>query len=277
MSKQLVTAEVVREYKQQGDLQIAYDPKLCIVTPEARVVAEELGVEIILLTDSQLEVATCSVPQPHRAKGQRTVAQAKDDLKHSAPVTAQAQRDQSISKPAAKKVLSDRDFKLIREAVLQKMPQGALISDQLLAQLVERAIKEDGLSTSAPHNSGSEGSRTLKSGIKLVKGELAPTILFEGAGPNNRVSIADVITGDDKSSMSAGYMSWENGAFPWTLNYDEVQVILEGELHITSQGETVIGRPGDIIFVPKSSSIEFKTPTKVRFVYIAWPANWQAQ
>lgn len=282
MSKQLVTAEVVREYKQQGEVQIAYDPKLCIVTPEARVVAEELGIEIILLSDAKQDMATCSVPNPKVSQAQRVESQAQSRKNIANANSLKADFASQKRPQPAGRALSDRDFKLIREAVLQKMPQGAKISDELLAQLVERAIKEDALSsasqshTSQPHTAD-ESSQTLKSGIKLVKGNLAKTTLFDGAGPNNRVSIADVITGDDNSSMSAGYMSWEKGAFPWTLNYDEVQVILEGELHITSQGETVIGRPGDIIFVPKSSAIEFKTPTKVRFVYIAWPANWQAQ
>lgn len=240
MSKQLITAEVVRTYKQQGQSQLECDPKLCIVTPEAREVANELGIEIIM-----------------PALGQKNVSKA--------------------SCANAKK-LSDRDFNLIREAVLQKMPQGAKISDELLEQLVVRAIKEEQHTKNIVPCAHSDNSTTkLKSGIKLVKGNLAKTELFEGALPDSKVSIADVITGQDNSSMSAGYMSWEKGFFPWTLNYDEVQVILEGELHIKSNGETVIGKPGDIIFVPKTSSIEFGTPTKVRFVYIAWPANWQKQ
>ncbi|EIK6684126.1 ethanolamine utilization acetate kinase EutQ, partial [Salmonella enterica] len=29
-------------------------------------------------------------------------------------------------------------------------------------------------------------------------------------------------------------------------------------------------------FIPKGSSIEFGTPTSVRFLYVAWPANWQS-
>lgn len=241
MSKQLITAEVVRTYKQQGQSQFEYDPKLCIVTPEAREVAGELGIEIII--SAAVQASTAKVPTSNSAKK-----------------------------------LSDRDFNLIREAVLQKMPQGAKISDELLEQLVVRAIKEEQHAKNTPPcNQADNSSTKLKSGIKLVKGNLAKTELFEGALPDNKVSIADVITGQDNSSMSAGYMSWEKGFFPWTLNYDEVQVILEGELHIKSQGETVIGKPGDIIFVPKSSSIEFGTPTKVRFVYIAWPANWQEQ
>ncbi|MDY9677318.1 ethanolamine utilization acetate kinase EutQ, partial [Escherichia coli] len=40
------------------------------------------------------------------------------------------------------------------------------------------------------------------------------------------------VTGDDGSSMAAGFMQWENAFFPWTLNYDEIDMVLEGELHV---------------------------------------------
>ncbi len=75
--------------------------------------------------------------------------------------------------------------------------------------------------------------------------------------------------------MAAGFMQWENAFFPWTLNYDEIDMVLEGELHVRHQGNA--GRQsGDVMFIPKGSSIEFGTPSTVRFLYVAWPANWQS-
>ena len=32
--------------------------------------------------------------------------------------------------------------------------------------------------------------------------------------------------GYDGSSMAAGFMQWDNAFFPWTLNYDEIDMIL---------------------------------------------------
>ncbi len=37
--------------------------------------------------------------------------------------------------------------------------------------------------------------------------------------------------------MAAGFMQWENAFFPWTLNYDEIDMVLEGELHVRHQGK----------------------------------------
>ncbi|MEA7543799.1 cupin domain-containing protein, partial [Salmonella enterica subsp. enterica serovar Montevideo] len=42
----------------------------------------------------------------------------------------------------------------------------------------------------------------------------------------------------------------------WTLNYDEIDMVLEGELHVRHEGETMIAKAGDVMFIPKGSSIE---------------------
>ena len=78
----------------------------------------------------------------------------------------------------------------------------------------------------------------------------------------------------DGSSMAAGYIALDKGEFPWTLTYDEVDIILEGELVITRGDVKAHGMPGDVIFIPKGSIITFGTPNRVRFIYVAFPANW---
>ena len=46
---------------------------------------------------------------------------------------------------------------------------------------------------------------------------------------------------------------------------------LEGELHVRHEGETMVAKAGDVMFIPKGSSIEFGTQSTVRFLYVAWP------
>ncbi len=92
------------------------------------------------------------------------------------------------------------------------------------------------------------------------------------AGAN--VRLKDVVTSADGAPMAAGYMALDRGEFPWTLTYDEIDVVLEGELVITRGEEQVRGGPGDTIFIAKGSSITFGTPSGVRFVYVTFPADW---
>ncbi|MCX6055555.1 MAG: cupin domain-containing protein [Chloroflexi bacterium] len=88
------------------------------------------------------------------------------------------------------------------------------------------------------------------------------------------VRLKDVITSADGSPMASGYMTLDKGEFEWTLTYDEIDIVIEGELVITRGGQEVHCGPGDTVFIPKNSKITFGTPSRVRFVYVTYPANW---
>ena len=110
-------------------------------------------------------------------------------------------------------------------------------------------------------------------GIVLIHGNAVKLDVFDGA-PGKNIGLTDVIGAKEGSNMGVGYMGWENAFFPWTLNYDEVNVVLEGELHVKTASGTTIAKPGEIIFIPKGSTVEFGTPTHVRYVYITYPVEW---
>jgi len=112
--------------------------------------------------------------------------------------------------------------------------------------------------------------------LKVVRGagvQLDP--FLEGpATPGTNVRLKDVVITQDRSPMRAGYMSLDQGEMAWTLTYDEIDIVLEGELVITRGTEQVRGGPGDTIYIPKGSSITFGTPSHTRFVYVVFPVNW---
>ena len=147
-------------------------------------------------------------------------------------------------------------------------------TESLVAQLMEKVMKEkQSLEQGAMQPSFK--SVTGKGGIKVIDGSSVKFGRFDGAEPHC-VGLTDLVTGDDGSSMAAGFMQWENAFFPWTLNYDEIDMVLEGELHVRHEGQTMIAKAGDVMFIPKGSSIEFGTTSSVKFLYVAWPANWQS-
>lgn len=94
--------------------------------------------------------------------------------------------------------------------------------------------------------------------------------------PEMDVRLLDVVTAEHGLPIAAGVMSLRAGSFPWTLDYDEVEYVIEGELHITTAEKKVVGRPGDVIAVPKGSSITFGTPSWAKFLYVTYPADWSA-
>jgi ethanolamine utilization protein EutQ len=92
--------------------------------------------------------------------------------------------------------------------------------------------------------------------------------------PGTNVWLKDVVVTQDRSPMGTGYMSLDKGQMQWTLTYDEIDIVLEGELVITRGHEQVRGKTGDVIYIPKGSSITFGTPSWTRFVYVVFPVNW---
>ncbi|MBN1921898.1 MAG: DUF861 domain-containing protein [Anaerolineae bacterium] len=92
--------------------------------------------------------------------------------------------------------------------------------------------------------------------------------------PEMDIRVLDVVTRAHGSPMAGGLMSFRKGAFSWTLNYDEIEYVIEGELHIGTPNGTVIGLPGDVLYVPKGTNITFGTPEWAKFFYVTYPAEW---
>lgn len=112
-------------------------------------------------------------------------------------------------------------------------------------------------------------------GVKVVRGAAVKLERFAAAGAGRNVQLKDVVTAADRSPMSAGFMAWSAAdSFAWELTYDEVDYVLEGELHVTIDGRVVEAKAGDVVFIPKGSRIIFGTPTSVRLFYVTHPASW---
>jgi ethanolamine utilization protein EutQ len=113
------------------------------------------------------------------------------------------------------------------------------------------------------------------SGVLVVRGRSVQLGAFTGAGPDRKIGLLDLVTGRDGSPMTAGIMSFgRDDSFPWRLEYDEVDLVLEGVLQITIEGRVVEGRPGDVLYIPKGSQIIFGTPNRTRVFYVTYPADW---
>ncbi len=114
------------------------------------------------------------------------------------------------------------------------------------------------------------------SGLIVVRGKTVELGEFSGAGPGRHIGLTDVVTGKDGSPMTAGFMEWSRvDSFPWKLDYAEIDSVLEGVLHLGIEGRVLEARPGDVVFIPKGSSVIFGTPTRVKLFYVTYPADWQ--
>ena len=100
---------------------------------------------------------------------------------------------------------------------------------------------------------------------------------MDTGNPADRVWTHDLFTLQEAPRLGCGLMVMENTTFPWTLNYDEMDYIIEGQLSILINGHTVTAGPGEVIHIPHGSSIQFSVQGKARFLYFVYPANWAEQ
>lgn len=116
-----------------------------------------------------------------------------------------------------------------------------------------------------------------KSGVLVVKGRTVKPEPFDTGKPGTKVFLTDIMTLEESPRIMAGIMEMDESSFPWTLEYDEVDYIIEGVLEIRINDAVIRGEAGDIIFIPKGSSISFVSPGKSRFLYVTYPADWAEQ
>lgn len=180
----------------------------------------------------------------------------------------------------AKRVVTAADVYAAADAGQQQLavPPGCVVTPLAVDAARERAVTltRHEQQPAAPEPGA---ARAGPSGVVHISahdvGEL-PLFPYPGPGPDQTVRAKDVVTGEQGAPMAAGFLTLTRGTFPWTLSYDEIQYVIEGELHIGTPGGTVVGRPGDVIYVPRGSAITFGTPTWARFLYVTYPADWES-
>jgi ethanolamine utilization protein EutQ len=96
---------------------------------------------------------------------------------------------------------------------------------------------------------------------------------FDTGKPGTNVAYREVIS-KTESQMSAGFLTIEQSSFDWELSYEEIDIVLEGSLSVTINGETHHATQGDVLFVPKGSMVTWSSSGYVKLFYVTYPANW---
>ena len=146
--------------------------------------------------------------------------------------------------------------------------------DNISRELIEKIVKE----VIFEETSKKEVNRVVdQSGVLSIKTDTIVPEKFDTGKEGDDVKLIDIISLEESPRLGAGIMEMDNTTFDWTLNYDEVDYIIEGTLEIIIDGRKVVGHKGDTIFIPKNTKIQFSTPNFCRFLYVVYPADWQVK
>jgi ethanolamine utilization protein EutQ len=97
---------------------------------------------------------------------------------------------------------------------------------------------------------------------------------LEGTIGTGGATIARFVTDELSPTLGGGMVKMERCRFPWTVRYDEILYVTEGELIIESNGETIIGKEGDSFFIEEGTAIVYEAVSKGTFLFSLYPANW---
>lgn len=100
---------------------------------------------------------------------------------------------------------------------------------------------------------------------------------LDTGNPKDVVYCKDLVTLEESPRLGCGLMVMKDTTFDWTLEYDEFDYIIEGTLTVIIDGRRISAGPGEVLFVPKSSSIQFSVEGDARFLYVTYPADWASQ
>ncbi len=109
--------------------------------------------------------------------------------------------------------------------------------------------------------------------VMKVEGDKVVMEPFPEAPKGQKVGMTDVITERD-GNLGAGFMTFEKSELPWTLTYDEMDYVVEGEFTVKANGKLYIMKPGDVFNIPKGTSVVFGSPSFCKVFYVVYPANW---
>ena len=77
----------------------------------------------------------------------------------------------------------------------------------------------------------------------------------------------------DGVELGAGWGRMTNARFPWTIKYDEVLLVVEGELTVHLADGPITAGPKDLIFLPAGAELEYEAESALIF-YAIHPADW---
>lgn len=90
------------------------------------------------------------------------------------------------------------------------------------------------------------------------------------------IRITRIVTARESPTLGGGICTLEGGAeLAWTPNYDEIVTVLEGELTILHDGESLRGGPGEVFLIRYGADMVYRAVDRATFAFALYPATWK--
>ncbi|KZK98046.1 MULTISPECIES: cupin domain-containing protein [unclassified Pseudovibrio] len=93
-------------------------------------------------------------------------------------------------------------------------------------------------------------------------------------GPPGIARVGRAISPDLSPSMAAGFAEFDGCEVEWTVLYDEIVYVIEGEFRLGTKDGELTAQAGDVMWIPEGTSLVYRG-TKARIFYTVHPGNWK--
>ena len=144
------------------------------------------------------------------------------------------------------------------------------IDKELLTRIVREVVMEQLQKEDSKHVDPSGVAA-----VKLPRLDVSEADRLDTGKAGDVVYCKDLFSLSESPRLGCGLMVMKDTTFDWTLEYDEIDYIIEGRLDVLIDGRKVSAGPGEVLLIPKSSRIQFSVTGEARFLYVTYPADWQ--
>ena len=164
--------------------------------------------------------------------------------------------------PSAAPLAGEADL-LVREVFSLLKNRVATGTDpQRLERLVREAVSAKFAEAGSGQTLPQPGGVCFVSGERLLETPAGPVPVAE------KVLVAEAIRSGESPPLAGGYMEWAKASFDRNVEYPEIAIVIEGELHLTVGGKTMVAKAGDMLYFPKGVQVVYTAPAKVRLACV---------
>lgn len=137
-----------------------------------------------------------------------------------------------------------------------------------LETLVRQVAKAHLSEPSPPKKHNPDQTVTQLGGVCFIKGNMIPGELSGPIPVEEKVRVADAFKCSEDSTLAGGYMEWSKASFNRTVDQDEVNIVIHGELHLSVDGETSVVEQGDMVYLPRGTKVVYSAPGRVKLACV---------
>jgi ethanolamine utilization protein EutQ len=90
---------------------------------------------------------------------------------------------------------------------------------------------------------------------------------------SNGAAVQGLVNTSFSTRLGAGIGVFQNCAMEWTVTYDEVLFILEGQFRLKTSEGTFQAGPGDTLWIPEGTQLIYEADEPVTFFYAVAPVS----